>query len=107
MPAIDKHPAAIARPADATEVAIVVALAREHGIELAVRGGGHSLAGHGVSERGLVLDLAQLNDLQIDPHTAHRVGSDRPDGAAGRPRPPPRRVSRSASGTPAPSASVD
>jgi FAD/FMN-containing dehydrogenase len=45
----------------------VVSFARDTGLELAVRGGGHSPAGHGVSEGGLVLDLSQLKRLEIDP----------------------------------------
>jgi FAD binding domain len=50
LPTIDRRPVAIARPVDAAEVAAVVAFARERELELAVRGGGHSSAGHGVSE---------------------------------------------------------
>jgi FAD/FMN-containing dehydrogenase len=67
FPTVDKRPAAIVRPVDDAAVASVLALARESGIELAVRGGGHSLAGHGVSDGGLVLDLAWLDGLEIDP----------------------------------------
>jgi FAD/FMN-containing dehydrogenase len=63
---IDKRPAVIVRAADATEVSYVVSLARESGVELAVRSGGHSMAGHSVSEGGIVLDLSQLRGLQID-----------------------------------------
>jgi FAD/FMN-containing dehydrogenase len=66
MGGIDRRPAAIFRPADAAEAARVVALARDTGMELAVRGGGHSGAGHGVSEGGIVLDVANLNGLEID-----------------------------------------
>ncbi|MGZ4388115.1 MAG: FAD-binding oxidoreductase [Gaiellaceae bacterium] len=65
--AVDRRPAVIVRPADAAEVAYVVSLARETGLELAVRGGGHSVAGHGVSEGGIVLDLSRLKALEIDP----------------------------------------
>jgi FAD/FMN-containing dehydrogenase len=62
----DRRPALIVRPADAAEVSRVVLLARETGMELAVRGGGHSLAGHSVSEGGIVLDLAEMRALEID-----------------------------------------
>jgi FAD/FMN-containing dehydrogenase len=63
---IDRRPAVIVRPADATAVSQVVSLAREHGKELAVRSGGHSLAGHSVSEGGIVLDLSDMRTLHID-----------------------------------------
>jgi FAD/FMN-containing dehydrogenase len=61
------RPAAIIRPADATEVARVVTLARDSGLELAVRGGGHSNAGHSTTHGGIVLDLAAMKALDIDP----------------------------------------
>jgi hypothetical protein len=63
---IDRRPAVIVRAADATDVSYVVSLARETGLELAVRSGGHSLAGHGVSEGGIVLDLSDMKALEID-----------------------------------------
>jgi FAD/FMN-containing dehydrogenase len=63
---IDRRPAVIIRPADAAEAARVVSLARESGLELAVRSGGHSGAGHGVSEGGIVLDLANMRNLDVD-----------------------------------------
>jgi FAD/FMN-containing dehydrogenase len=63
---VDRRPAVVVRPTNATEVASVVELARESGLELAVRSGGHSLAGHGVSEGGIVLDLSALKGLEID-----------------------------------------
>ena len=66
VPTIDRHPAAIVRPVDDEAVASVVALARDNELELAVRGGGHSLAGHGTSDGGLVLDLAWMDGLDID-----------------------------------------
>jgi FAD/FMN-containing dehydrogenase len=67
----DHHPAVIVQVADATDVARVVELARETGLELAVRSGGHSLAGHSVCDGGIVLDLANLRALELDPE--HRT----------------------------------
>ena len=64
--AIDRRPAAILRAADVDDVVRVIEMARETGLELAIRSGGHSNAGHGVSEGGLVLDLAELRSLDID-----------------------------------------
>lgn len=63
---IDRRPAVIVRAADAADVARVISLARETGLELAVRSGGHSLAGHSVSEGGIVLDLSDMRALDID-----------------------------------------
>jgi FAD/FMN-containing dehydrogenase len=63
---IDRRPAAIVHPVDADEVARAVELAQEAGLELAVRGGGHSQAGHAMSDGGIVLDLADLGSLEID-----------------------------------------
>ena len=67
LPMYDRRPAVIIRPADAGEVAYVVSLARDRGLELAVRSGGHSSAGHGVSDGGIVLDLSLMKGLEIDP----------------------------------------
>jgi FAD/FMN-containing dehydrogenase len=62
----DRRPGAIVRPADAAQVAQVVTMARERGLELAVRGGGHSNAGHSTSEGGIVLDLSGMTALDVD-----------------------------------------
>jgi FAD/FMN-containing dehydrogenase len=64
--AIDRRPAAIARPVDAADVARVVDIAREAGLPLAVRSGGHSNAGHGVVDDGIVIDLREMKALDID-----------------------------------------
>jgi FAD/FMN-containing dehydrogenase len=64
---IDRRPAVIVRVANDTDVARVIALARETGLELAVRSGGHSIPGHSVSEGGIVLDLADMRAIDIDP----------------------------------------
>jgi FAD/FMN-containing dehydrogenase len=63
----DRRPAVIVRPTDASDVSQVVSLARETGLELAVRSGGHSIAGHSTTDGGIVLDLADMNALEIDP----------------------------------------
>ena len=57
----------IVRPRDANEVAYIVSVARDTGSDLAVRSGGHSLAGHSVSDGGIVLDLTRLKAIEIDP----------------------------------------
>jgi FAD/FMN-containing dehydrogenase len=62
----DRRPAVIVRAADASDVSRVVSFAREAGLELAVRGGGHSVAGHGVSDGGVMLDLSEMRGLEID-----------------------------------------
>jgi len=63
---IDSRPSAIIRVVDAGDVSRLVKLAREGGFELAVRSGGHSVAGHSTTEDGVVLDLSAMKDLQID-----------------------------------------
>ena len=63
---IDHRPAVILRARNAEEVAGVIALARETGTELSVRSGGHSVVGHSVSNGGIMLDLSEMRDLQID-----------------------------------------
>jgi FAD/FMN-containing dehydrogenase len=66
---IDRHPAVIVRVSDANDVAQAIALAREQGLELAVRSGGHSGPGFGTTEGGLVIDVRDLKALEIDPET--------------------------------------
>jgi hypothetical protein len=64
---IDLQPAAIVRPGTAEQVAQVVSIARDSGLELAVRCGGHGGAGHASTDGGLVLDLREMRSLVIDP----------------------------------------
>jgi FAD/FMN-containing dehydrogenase len=72
---IDKRPALIARCADPGDVAKVVAFARDHDLLLAVRGGGHNGAGLGTCDGGVVIDLALLRDIDVDPQARTvRVG---------------------------------
>lgn len=63
---IDRRPAVILRAANAADVSYIVSLARETGLELAVRSGGHSSAGHSVVDGGIVLDLKDMKALNID-----------------------------------------
>ncbi len=94
---IDKHPAAIAYCADVADVIACVNYAREHHLLVAVRGGGHSGAGMGLCDDGLVIDLSQLNGVSVDPvaktarveggctlgkldHVTHAIGAVVPSG---------------------------
>ena len=63
---IDRRPALIVRARDAGDVSTVVSTARDSELQLAVRSGGHSIAGHGVSNGGIVLDLARMKALDVD-----------------------------------------
>ena len=72
---IDKHPAAIARCRDAADVIACVRFAREHGVEIAVRGGGHNAAGLGVADDALVIDLSLLRSTTVSPEN-HTVRAD-------------------------------
>jgi FAD binding domain/Berberine and berberine like len=72
---IDKRPALIARCADRDDVANAVRFARDHGLLLAIRGGGHNGAGLGTCDGGVVIDLSPLKDIEVDPNARTvRVG---------------------------------
>jgi FAD/FMN-containing dehydrogenase len=64
---VDRRPSAIVKVANADDVALAIAHAREDGLEFAVRSGGHSVAGHSTTEGGIVIDLTDMKKLQIDP----------------------------------------
>ena len=64
---IDKHPGLIIEAADADDVAPVISLARETGLPLAIRGGGHNVAGNGTVDDGILLDMRRLNSVEVDP----------------------------------------
>lgn len=63
---IDRRPAVIARCTTAGQVAEAVALARNTGMDLAVRGGGHNYAGHGCCDDGVMIDLSRMNSVEVD-----------------------------------------
>jgi FAD/FMN-containing dehydrogenase len=65
--AIDRRPALIARCADASDVSAALRLARERDLEVAVRGGGHGVAGLAVNDGGLVIDLSPMKGIAVDP----------------------------------------
>ncbi len=64
---IQRHPLAVVRPLDADDVAAALAVAREHGLPIAVRAGGHSVAGHSLCDDGVVLDLREICAVEVDP----------------------------------------
>ncbi|WP_329549648.1 FAD-binding oxidoreductase [Streptomyces sp. NBC_01356] len=64
---IDRRPALVARCTSAEDVSHVIGFARDHGLPLAVRGGGHHGAGLGTCDDGVVLDLSPLKDIEVDP----------------------------------------
>jgi FAD binding domain/Berberine and berberine like len=64
---IDRRPAMIARCASPADVAAAVTFAAKHDLEIAARGGAHSMSGASVADRGLMIDLSQLNQVTVDP----------------------------------------
>ena len=73
---IDKRPALIARCEGAADVATALRFAAEHDLALAVRGGGHNVAGTALVDDGLVIDLSAMRDVRMDPsgRTVHVQG---------------------------------
>ena len=64
---IDRRPAVIARCRGVADVIRAVGFAREHDLLIAVRGGGHSVAGNGVCDGGIVIDLSTMKGIHVDP----------------------------------------
>src|SRR2546422_3118311 len=63
---VDKRPALIARCRGTADVVDAIAFARESGLEISVRGGGHSVAGKAVTDGGLMIDLAEMKGIHVD-----------------------------------------
>jgi FAD/FMN-containing dehydrogenase len=66
---IDRRPALIVRCRGASDVAAAVDFARESGLEISVRGGGHNAAGRSVADGALMIDLAEMKGIYVDPET--------------------------------------
>jgi FAD/FMN-containing dehydrogenase len=64
---IDKRPGLIARRVDAGDLIAALEFARDHGLDVAVRGGGHSVPGFGTVDNGLVIDLSPIRNVRVDP----------------------------------------
>lgn len=64
---IDRYPAAIVRPVDTDDVLRAVAFATEAGLPIAVRGGGHNVAGHATCDDGVLIDFTLMKRAQVDP----------------------------------------
>ena len=62
----DRRPALVVRPTNTDDVISAVRFGRDRDLEIAVRGGGHSAAGHSATEGGLVIDLRRMNALSVD-----------------------------------------
>ena len=73
---IDRRPAAIARVTNPADIAAAIAIARDAGVRLGVRGGGHSVAGHAIVEGGVVIDCSQMRSVTVnaDRRVAHVAG---------------------------------
>jgi hypothetical protein len=65
----DRRPAIVVRPAGSADVAEAVRYARSYGLEIAVRSGGHSIAGYSIADGAVVIDMSSMREFRIDPAT--------------------------------------
>src|SRR6266566_3716775 len=63
----DRRPAAILRPTGTADVIRAIGLARSRGLPLAIRGGGHSVAGFNSCDDGIVIDMSRMTGIRVDP----------------------------------------
>lgn len=70
---VDRRPALIAMCRSSADVAAAIGVARRHGLELAVRGGGHSLAGYSACDGGLMIHLGEMREVRVDPQARRAV----------------------------------
>ena len=75
---IDRSPTLIVRPRDAADVSTAVTFAGSAGLPVAIKGGGHSVAGHGTCDDGLLVDLSLMRGVKVDP----RARTARVEGGA-------------------------
>ena len=68
--AIDRYPRLIARCCGTADVVAAVRFAREHDLAIAIRGGGHNVAGTAVCDDGIVIDLSAMRAIRVDPDGA-------------------------------------
>src|SRR3954471_15347537 len=64
---IDRRPALIVQPTGTADVVAAVNFAREHGLLLSIKGGGHNVAGNAMNDGGLVIDLSAMRAVHVDP----------------------------------------
>jgi FAD/FMN-containing dehydrogenase len=64
---IDRHPAVIIRCSSREDIVEGIGLARENGLSVTVKGGGHGVAGRAVCDRGVMLDLSSMKRVTVDP----------------------------------------
>jgi FAD/FMN-containing dehydrogenase len=64
---VARAPALVLQPISAAHVAAAVGFARDHGLLLSIKGGGHNMAGTSIAERGLTLDMSRMRDVTVDP----------------------------------------
>ena len=65
---IDKHPAVVVRVANAGDVMATIRYARDNGLDLSIRGGGHSGPGFGTNDGGVVIDFSRMRGVRVDPN---------------------------------------